>query len=221
MKNFISLFLLLVFPVFADQPNKPLKRGLAAHYYSDPAYWGGNWPDEISVPNVDPSVWTFKSYAYSRIEPLINHLFIRRGWFSVRWKGFLDTKHDEGQHKGERKGTNYSFEIHADDGCRLIIDGKIIIDDWRPCSEISSSSIRKSPSIYLEDGFHEITVEYFQGQSLKKEDKDPMKLYWFCPDYHIPRQIIPASRFYHTTEQAEAPERNISLSETRQKNIKK
>jgi len=187
-------------------PGAKTKHGLAAHYFSDTPFWGGNWPDNISVPAVNPADWTFTAYGYSRIEPLINHQFIRRGWFSVRWKGLLNTVHDEGTEKNEsRNAADYSFEIHADDGCRLFIDGKIIIDDWRPCSEISSSAIRRSPSISLEDGLHEITVEYFQGQSLKKHDRDPMKLFWSCPEKHIPKQIIPASRFSHTAIHAENP----------------
>jgi hypothetical protein len=41
-------------------------------------------------------------------------------------------------------------------------------------------------------------VEYFQGQSLKGDDKDPMKLYWKCKERKIPLQIVPASHLYHT-----------------------
>jgi len=209
MKHIIIIFSLIIAPViYADKPSDQLKHGLAAHYFSDPFQWDGNWPDSISVPSTDPALWTFKNYSYSRIEPLINHQFIRHGWFSIRWKGFLDTRHDRSENdRKTKKGADYIFEIHADDGCRLIIDGKLIIDDWCPCSEKSAGFIRKSAAIFLEDGLHEIIVEYFQGQSLEKQDKDPMKLFWQSEEMHIPRQIIPASHFFHNSEQAENPYR--------------
>ncbi len=194
--------------------SQPLRRGLVAHYYTDPVNWGGNWPDTVSAPKVAAADWTFREYRYSRVEPLINHRFVRDGWFSVRWKGILDPTPGRGakrRHAGadpDRNETHdYVFEIHADDGCRLWIDGTLLIDDWRPCWEASEDAIRRSPAIRLSDGPHEIVVEYFQGQSLAKHDADPMRLYWSSTTGKVPRQVVPASHFLHAAHHAEKPER--------------
>jgi len=213
MKRLLLLVILLTVAtvIASEEPagaGKHLRRGLVAHYFADPQNWDGNWPDNVSAPRVDPSAWTFREYRYSRVEPLINHQFIRRGWFSVRWKGVLDIFPGNGSKTGgKRDGDDYIFEIHADDGCRLTIDGKIIIDDWRACCEASPVAIRRSPAIRLSDGPHEIVVEYFQGQSLRQDDRDPMKLYWSSQSANVPRQVIPASHFRHSAAHAESPQR--------------
>lgn len=366
--------------------------GLVAHYYSDPTNWNGSWPDLTNQPTGNPKDWTFCEYRYSRVEPVVNHLFIRRGWFSVRWIGWIDVgakpddatptlskldgkininpgngqneftlytsdgreitrdtladqtflgfagpakrvvvrpkgnandnaltldgspytlkngevydiqspamtvhiwndltngpgramgqwwmmiwatdasiacsrggkttaKADQsvttggppataekvsGQKNGKRgvkakkdgknsgdavgvegkrdkpgkpeepgnggppsvpetpkppAANDYTFEILADDGCRLFIDGVTVIDDWRACAESASDALRRSSVMTLTPGRHRIVVEYFQGQSLHEGDSDPMKLYWWSESSGIPRQIIRPSHFSHT-----------------------
>lgn len=393
---------------FADNTDQEgRRRGLAAHYFSDPINWAGHWPDTVSVPKVDPNDWTFSNYAYSRIEPLVNHRFVKEGWFTVRWTGLFDpTKVDKddgnidfdindqqviptrayktditilgsaltlegdnlpvtvrirvgdttyepwgqyidaehanvndnanprtflvpgtteektpitvkacswtktsrfrirrrsqwkellevgsdsqsanlvvlrdgddvpgapgmsgqdpavhfvrdyiengkmrlGAHQaiflfelGTTKlrsgaadfqdlvvlvsliempsatpeepesfteGHEYFFSVLADDGCRLFIDGKPLIDDWRPCWEKAPDALRKAKPITLGPGKHSITIEYFQGQSLKNHDSDPIKFFWFCPTRHIPKQIVPASCFTHLPEHLASSDRN-------------
>ena len=167
------------------------RRGLVAHYYRDPANWGGNWTPG-SKPQVDPADWTFTKYHHSRIEPLVNHLFIRRGWFSVRWKGLIEIPKGEG-------AVNVTFEIWADDGCRLFIDGEKVIDDWKDVDEDATDSHRTA-TVSLTGGKHKIVVEYFQGESLREDDRDPAKLYWSIPERHVPKQIVPASAFSYTLD---------------------
>jgi hypothetical protein len=101
----------------------------------------------------------------------------------------------------------YVFEIHADDGCRLYIDGKTLIDDWTPCWEQSSRSLRRSQPVLLSDGLHEITVEYFQGQSLDGGDADPMRLYWACPQKNLPRQLVRPAHLFHVGTPDAQPKR--------------
>jgi hypothetical protein len=184
-----------------EEPEDKFSSGLVAHYWQDREYWDGNWPDPISRPMVDPVDWTFSTYKYSRVEPLINHLFIRQGWFTVRWVGYIDPS---GCGRGTGGSTSdedvYNFEIHADDGCRLIIDGNVLIDDWSARWELDPDSLRKAPPVRLKDGRHRIVIEYFQGQSLQKGDFDPMKLFWSCAGRRVPRQIVPASHFSHTPQ---------------------
>jgi hypothetical protein len=182
------------------EPEGALKPGLAAHYYADPPYWGGNWPDAIGVPWVNAANWTRTRHVATRVESRINRVFKDTAWFTIRWKGILDTTEDGRQ-------ATYVFTIWADDGCRLTIDGETVIDDWKPTSETSSASVRTRP-VTLEPGKHTIVVDYFQGQNIRAKegdkddavDPDPIKLYWECPELKIPRQIVPASRFLHSEE---------------------
>jgi len=182
---------------------KELLPGLVAHYFKDPDEWMGMWrPGEKPVD--DPADWTFTKYKYSRIEPLINHQFIRRGWFTVRWDGYLKISPGESP-LGKVEPAEYNFELWADDGCRLSIDGKMLIDSWRECAEPLPESHRAA-RIVLAPGCHKIAVEYFQGQSLPEGDKDPMKLYWMSLDAKIPEQIVPASHFAHGAEDVAPPQ---------------
>ncbi len=195
-------------------PKDEYTLGLVAHYYKDHDNWKGNWPDDVSVPAVDAGDWTFTDYEYSRVEPLVNHLFIKKGWFTVRWVGWLDTHPRESGDGGSDGGVvnpsqenEYTFEILADDGCRLFVDGDKVIDDWKPCWEKSDEARRESKKVNLTRGTHRIVIEYFQGQSLKGDDKDPMKLYWSCRERKIPRQIVPAAHLLHTANDKKSPTR--------------
>ena len=85
--------------------------GLVAHYYRDTQHWGGTWPKEGEITG-NAKDWTFTRYAYTRIEPLVNHLFIRSGWFSVRWKGAVSIPDSRTE---SEEGDLYTFYIWADD----------------------------------------------------------------------------------------------------------
>lgn len=70
--------------------------------------------------------------------------------FSVRWKGKIKPVYSE----------LYTFLVASDDGVRLWIDNKLIIDDWRD----HSATLTKG-SIELTAGFtHEITIEYYENR---------------------------------------------------------
>jgi hypothetical protein len=66
--------------------------------------------------------------------------------FSVRWGRTL--------HFGEGR---YRFTTETDDGVRLYIDGKLVIDQWRPMSRTCHHY-----EIYLSAGTHSILMEYFE-----------------------------------------------------------
>lgn len=181
----------------ADKPGQghdEFQAGLVAHYFTDPEYWAGNWPDSVGTPTVAATNWTFTNYASTRVEPLLNNWFIRHGWFTVRWQGYLDTL--PGHAKPDEPAT-YKFHLWADDGCRLLLDGKVVVDSWQPTWHAAPESHRYA-EVELTPGRHRIVVEYFQGQSLPKQDRDPLKLYWECAARQLPEQIIPASHFTHT-----------------------
>jgi hypothetical protein len=182
-----------------EKGGRPDRRaGLAAHLFFDPIEWDGNWT-EAKKPTVDPLAWTFRTYDASGFAPHLNYLFIQRGWFSARLVGFLQVPPGRGgqDKKGGEEKYEFMLELWADDGVRLFLDGEKLIDDWRPCAETEPEAHRKVRVFLKAGGFHVIKIEYFQGQSLKKKDPDPLKMYWTCPDLHIPRQLVPASHFFH------------------------
>lgn len=169
-----------------------MRQGLAAHYFRDPVEWDGHWAAGTK-PTVEAKNWTFREYKYSRLEPLVNHLFIRRGWFSVRWIGYL--KVPEPKDGGAEVDLN--IELWMDDGARLFVDGQSLIDDWVPCPEDIPEAHRIA-KMTLTPGFHRIVIEYFQGESLADQDHDPAKCFWSSKALGIKRTIVPASRFFHT-----------------------
>ncbi len=340
MKRVLMIGVCLLAAVAVGVAANESERGLVAHYFADKVAWDGNWPEEVSVPRVSPADWTFTEYKYSRVEPVINHLFVNKGWFSVRWTGYIDPSAADGQDptvhaitgeininpnnseqnefvltladgstvtkdmlkknyagyegaaryihvkpkgngsqnklivdgepfdlvnadtyditsssmtvklyndnvnkngkpignwwitvtameatlvctkdgggaaaaggqskKAGAAKNEYIFEIWADDGCRLFIDDKALIDDWRAAWDMAPDSLRKAAPVELTAGKHKIVVEYFQGQSLKDGDKDPIKLYWSCPAAGIPRQTVPVSCLSHGPENMKSSSR--------------
>jgi len=68
-------------------------------------------------------------------------------YFSVRWTGS----------RYFRSGF-YRFGIYADDGARLWVDGELLLNVWRP-----SSGQNYAPVKYLQTGFHDVILEYFDN----------------------------------------------------------
>jgi len=67
--------------------------------------------------------------------------------FSVRWTGdfFFDS-------------ADYTFNVTADDGVRLWIDGVAAINEWRDQGETTFTSVMP-----LSEGFHFVRMEYYQN----------------------------------------------------------
>jgi hypothetical protein len=69
-------------------------------------------------------------------------------WFAVRYGGKFNIQ----------KRGSYNFRLASDDGSRLLIDGAIVIDN----DGIHAIQSR-SGQVYLNNGIHEIEVDYFQA----------------------------------------------------------
>lgn len=79
----------------------------------------------------------------------------------------------------------YRFYINSDDGAKLYIDGKLLIDN-----DGSHSAERKGEKIALNKGFHEIRIDYFEdymGQELKVR----------ITSNTMPEQIIPDNMLFN------------------------
>jgi len=90
---------------------------------------------------------------------------------SIRWSGKI---------KAPRSG-EYEFITRSDDGARLWIDDKLIIDDWEEHAEED-----RSAKINLEKGYHSIKVEYFDAKLFAS-----MKLMWVIPGKQKQKVISP------------------------------
>ncbi len=74
--------------------------------------------------------------------------------FSVRWKGFLKVP----------KSATYNIGMEADDGFRLYLDNKLLIDAW----ENYPKGMLKSTDLPLEqDRFYDFKIEYFENKGFK------------------------------------------------------
>ena len=95
--------------------------------------------------------------------------------FSVRWLGQLQAQHSE----------NYTFHVEADDGVRVWLGNRQIIDEWRQ----QSTTVVSQPVALNAGQFYPLTIEYYSA-------KPPAmaKLKWSSPS--TPLGVIPANRLF-------------------------
>ena len=117
--------------------------------------WNLVWNDEFDNQTIDKPNWdfdigtgapTFDSYGIS--SPHFAPKDFPKDNFSVRWEGQIIIDHT----------SNYTFYTVSDDGIRLYINDKVIIDQWVPQPAIESKG-----EIFLEKGTeYSLKIEYFE-----------------------------------------------------------
>ena len=146
----------------------PPVRGLQAEYFNN---------TNLAAPSV-----------LTRIDKVINNDFVftspepgtvNTENYSVRWSGQVKPQFSE----------VYTFYAVTDDGVRLWVNGKLLIDNWT-----NQGATEKSGSIALLAGqLYDIEMEYFQGSGLAVS-----KLLWASAG--TPRAIIPTAHLYPPVE---------------------
>jgi hypothetical protein len=97
---------------------------------------------------------------------------MRGSYWSVRWKGRIFVPKDD----------EYSFFLDdVDDGGRLYLNGKRIINEWRV-----QRSTPKSSKMRLTRGPHQIVLEYVQGPATASS----VRLMWESSSF--PRELVGA-----------------------------
>jgi hypothetical protein len=86
----------------------------------------------------------------------------RPDWFALRFTGRLNIVNPG----------DYSFRLVSDDGSRLFMDGKMIIDNDGTHATQSASG-----NVFLTSGQHSIDVDYFQGSG-----DVALQLFWTPPE---------------------------------------
>jgi len=112
-------------------------RGLTGEYFDNPRFEGR--PRLTRTDQRMDFRWTLNSPGRG----------IPFDWYSIRWTGSITAPAD-----GVRR-----LGVEANDGYRLYLDGKLVIDDW-----IKRSYGRRTAEIsWLPGSRHEIKIEYFES----------------------------------------------------------
>lgn len=80
----------------------------------------------------------------------------------------------------------YTFELLSDDGAKLYINGKLVVDN----DGVHGPQSRRS-RVTLKAGFHPVEIHYFQGP------RHQIALQWFYKPPNRPRRIVPPEIIFH------------------------
>ncbi|HEY6853389.1 MAG TPA: glycoside hydrolase family 3 N-terminal domain-containing protein, partial [Gemmatimonadales bacterium] len=126
-----------VTPTYATVPAAQLAPGLHAEYFDNNALTGA--PRVVRTDVAVDFRWTLNSPARG----------IPSDWYSARWTGTL-TVPATGVHR---------IGIEGNDGYRLYLDGKLLIDDWTK----RSFGVRLVDVTLAPGSSHELRLEYFES----------------------------------------------------------
>ncbi len=133
-------------------------------------------------------------------------------YFSARWEGYL--------YVPSEKAGNIVFKTVTDDGARLYLGGKLVIDSWRLQAHQTigtpQDECTHTATVSLTEGYHSIKFEYFEWDG-GEDDPDPCKLYWddvIIPSSNLYVSIPPASNLAITDVDASPSPFNPSQSQT-------
>jgi len=135
---------------------------------------------DVTLERIDPTI----DFAWKRNTP---GKPIAEDHFTATWTGYFMPKHSEA----------YRFEAEADDGMRLWINGKLVLDRWEkaaPTSEgntnAKTSKTKLSGVVQMKAGEKvPIRVEYFE-----KTHGAAIRL--FCSSNSQARKVIPTSQLF-------------------------
>lgn len=102
---------------------------------------------------------------------------VNRDFFSVKWTGQLEAE----------EGGVYRLRTVSDDGVRVTVDGKVVINNWRSHKEATDTSIELT---FDRASRHTIMVEYYELLGNAK-----LQLSWQKPGSTVFEQI-PTTRLY-------------------------
>jgi transcriptional regulator with XRE-family HTH domain len=140
----------------------------------------------------------FQTFQFEQIEPCIRFNWghaapqarsgkprIHSDHFSVRFTGWVEPRFSE----------RYTFQLVADDGVRLWVNDKLLVDDW----VVQGKAGSRRGDIALEAGRrYAIKLEYFEASA-----KASLVLNWWSDSQ--PREVVPQSQLYPPTHGATKP----------------
>jgi hypothetical protein len=161
-------------PIPPVPPDFASGRGLRGEYFDNEDL------TNLKLTRIDPAVdfqWGLRS-PHPSVDP---------EYFSARWRGQVEPLYAE----------TYTFHVLSDDGARLWIDGRLIVDDWTV-----RGSRERTGTVALEAGRrYDLRLEYFQVVATAR-----VALLWSSASQKkevVPaRQLYPASSENHLIDEA-------------------
>jgi len=101
-------------------------------------------------------------------------------YFAIRWTGKIKIPKDG----------KYTFFLESDDGSRLLIDGKTVVDNGG-----LHDMQEQMGGVELKAGDHEIRIDYFENEN---DGGAGCVLSWKTKE--MPRAVVPASALSHEAE---------------------
>ena len=95
--------------------------------------------------------------------------------FSIKWVGYVKIARE----------ANYTFHTLSDDGVRLWIDGRPVINNWG-----DHAATHNSGGISLKEGYHSLRLDFYENGGVAE-----IRLYWSCDRFA--REIVPPANLYH------------------------
>lgn len=159
--------------VFAAETAAELKPGLLAQIFN----MGGEVTDFPTIP-------ADKKPAVERVDSTVNVDAGGDNWpgtqldnyIYIRWTGVIRIA----------KAGQYRFFTISDDGSRLFIGGKLVVDNGG-----LHAAEEKDGTIELKEGDHELKLEFFEN-----EGEAVCKLYWQPPGA-AEKAVVPESVLFH------------------------
>ncbi len=107
--------------------------------------------------------------------------------FSIRWQGYV---------KIDREA-NYTFRTLSDDGVRLWIGGRPVINNWG-----DHAATFNTGAIHLKEGYHSLRLDFYENGGVAA-----IKLYWSSDRF--PMEIVPPANLYHDPAREEKARKEL------------
>jgi hypothetical protein len=116
-----------------------------------------------------------------RIEPVAKKPVIGDGQIGIRWAGLIEPQFSE----------TYTFYADSDEGARLWINGKLILDNEQNLRRDQRGEV--SGTVQLTGGSKaDIKLEYYGASKIPADGRRKMVLRWSSPS--VPKSVVPRER---------------------------